>query len=370
MTESRRSRGFLLLIASLFALVLGLCYSELCAEGVRYGIELAVNRLIPSLFPFMVIADIIASSGACDALARLSGRTFSSVFGISREGALPFFLGMLLGFPIGIRSAVLLYDSGRICKAELLRLSLFTSIPSPAFFISAVGEGLFGSWIFGLTLYIIAFLVSVLIGVFSRFFFKEYEREYSCSRSVAEKATSGAGLFLDAVSSSALSLLSISAFVVFFSMLCEVLEALLPSELFFGSPYLHTLFLGLLEMTGGAARASAYGAEGAPLAAAILGFSGISVLCQFAFFCKSGGFSVKPYFLSKLFSAGAYFLLSLGAIELFGEKMGFSEPSAPSFILYRENSLSLALFAFFVFACFLAINEGKRKIFIKALYKR
>ena len=370
MTESKTLKGFLFLIASLFALALGLRYSELCAEGVRYGIELSVSKLIPSLFPFLVISDIIVRSGACDALTRLLGGAFSAIFGMSREGALPFFLGMMLGFPIGIRAAISLYESGRISRAELLRLSLFTSIPSPAFLISAVGEGLFGSWNFGLTLYFIAIFVSIVIGMLSRFFFSEYEGEYFCIRRSESRSFVGVGVFLDAVSSSAMSLLSISAFVVFFSMLCEVLEQLLASVPFFDSPYIITLFLGSLEMTGGAARAALLGVEGAPLAAAILGFSGLSVLCQFSFACREGGLSAKPYFLSKLFSSGAYFLLSLGAIRLFGDKMGFSEPYAPSFILYRENRLSLALFAFFICACFVAVNDRKRKIFTKSLYKR
>lgn len=370
MTESKTLKGFLFLIASLFALALGLRYSELCAEGVRYGIELSVSKLIPSLFPFLVISDIIVRSGACDALTRLLGGAFSAIFGMSRECALPFFLGMMLGFPIGIRSAISLYESGRISRAELLRLSLFTSIPSPAFLISAVGEGLFGSWSFGLTLYFIAIFVSIVIGMLSRFFFSQYEGEYFCIRHSESRSFVGVGVFLDAVSSSAMSLLSISAFVVFFSMLCEVLEHLLASVPFFDSPYIITLFLGSLEMTGGAARAALLGVEGAPLAAAILGFSGLSVLCQFSFACREGGLSAKPYFLSKLFSSGAYFLLSLGAIRLFGDKMGFSEPYAPSFILYRENRLSLALFAFFICACFVAVNDRKRKIFTKSLYKR
>jgi hypothetical protein len=204
----------------------------------------------------------------------------------------------------------------------------------------------------------------------SRFFFSEYEGEYFCIRHSESRSFVGVGVFLDAISSSAMSLLSISAFVVFFSMLCEVLEHLLASVPFFDSPYIITLFLGSLEMTGGAARAALLGVEGAPLAAAILGFSGLSVLCQFSFACREGGLSAKPYFLSKLFSSGAYFLLSLGAIRLFGDKMGFSEPYAPSFILYRENRLSLALFAFFICACFVAVNDRKRKIFTKSLYKR
>ena len=158
MTKGITRRQILLLICSVFAIALGLKYSELCAEGVRKGIELSVNKLIPSLFPFMVISEITVATSACKPLLKIFAKPLSKIFNISTEGALPFLLGMLFGFPIGIKTAISLYESGKIDRSELIRLSLFTSIPSPAFFISAVGEGLFGSTMLGLTLYLIALL--------------------------------------------------------------------------------------------------------------------------------------------------------------------------------------------------------------------
>lgn len=375
MTEGEKRRERLcnkykrvaLLLCLIFSLVISLKYSELCAKGVRYGIELSVNKLIPSLFPFMVLSDIIVKSGGCELIAKTVGKPLSVILGISKSGAACFLLGMLLGFPVGIRSALSLYRSGRIDKAELIRLSLFSSAPSPAFFISAVGEGMFGSLLLGVTLYLIALLVSLVIGALSRPLFAKYKGEYASVSKLSLRPTLGAELFIDAVSSSALSLLSISAFVVFFSMLSELLEYFF-SALVLAS-WLSALLIGALEMTGGVARASTLGASGIPLAAASLGFSGISVLCQIAFIRKDGELPLLPYFLSRIFSAGAYFLLSLGAIMLFGDKLGLSEPSAPSFILYRENSLSLSLFVIFICALFVALRERGRKNLKKTIYK-
>ena len=222
MHESRMQRQILFLICSIFTLALGLRYSELCAEGVRRGIELSVNKLIPSLFPFMVIAELIVSTNACGLLSKMVAKPFGKAFNISSDGVLPFLLGMLFGFPIGIKSAISLYENGKIDRSELIRLSLFTSIPSPAFFISAVGEGLFGSAVFGTFLYAVAVFGSVVIGIFCRSFFKSESGVYFTLQKQNNGAT-GAG-FVAAVSSSALSLISVSAFVVFFSMINEVLN--------------------------------------------------------------------------------------------------------------------------------------------------
>ena len=365
MTEKATRRQIIFCVCSIFALVLGLRYSELCAEGVRYGIELSVNKLIPSLFPFMVIAELIVSTNACAVLSRALAKPFSWLFKISSEGVLPFLLGMLFGFPIGIKSAISLYENGKIDKSELIRLSLFTSIPSPAFFISAVGEGLFGSATFGVFIYLIALSGNIVIGIACRSLFESERGVYFLSREQNRGAT-GAG-FVSAVSSSALSLISVSAFVVFFSMVSEVLKYFF--ELISLDTVLGVCVLGALEMTGGAALASALGEVGAPLAAAILGFSGISVLCQFVSVCKGHKLPLMPYILSKLFLAALEFLLSLLAVKFFSDTLKITSPCAPSFILYRESRLSFALFALFVCACFMAVSEGKRTFLQKTIYK-
>ncbi|MBO7303571.1 MAG: hypothetical protein J6U68_05245 [Clostridia bacterium] len=365
MTEKATGRQILFIICSFFAIFLGLRYSELCAEGIKRGIELSVNKLIPSLFPSMVIAEVMINGGACETLAKRIAKPFSHIFKISSEGALPFLLGMLFGFPIGVKSAVTLYERGDIDKRELWRLSIFTSIPSPAFFISAVGEGLFGSAPFGIMLYLCALTTAIAVGIASRFLFTDGEGEYFCvRRTILEERKS----FTEAVSSSAETLISISAFVVFFSAIGRVLEE------FFEHIALNetasTLILGSLEMTSGATSAATLGEKGAPLAAAILGFSGISVLCQFISAFGKHKAPILPYLLSKLVFASTLFLCSSIALHFFGNTIGITSPSAPSFLLYQETDLSTALFALFLCACFIALNRRKRSFFEKTIYKR
>lgn len=365
MTENSTRKQILFFICSFFTIFLGLRYSELCAEGVRKGLELSVNKLIPSLFPSMVIAETIINGGACELLAKKISRPFGYIFKISHEGALPFLLGILFGFPIGIKSAAALYERGAIDERELKRLSLFTSIPSPAFFISAVGEGLFGSALYGLILYLCALVTAVIIGIASRLLFAEDGGRYFCVRGRLSRKSKG---FTDAVISSAETLISISAFVVFFSTVSRVLEYFF--ELIALNETASALILGSLEMTGGASLAAALGENGAPLAAAILGFSGISVLCQYVSAFGEHKAPTLHYLISKLVFAAALFLSSFIALRFFGDFININEPSAPSFLLYRESSLSIALFALFVCACFIALDRRKRSFFEKTIYKR
>ena len=366
MTERRRYGQIFFLFCAAVAIFLGLRYSSVCAQGVSRGIDLAVSKLIPSLFPFMVISDMIVNTQASLVLSRIIGKPFSKLFAISSEGGAAFVFGMLFGFPVGILFAIGLYEDGRIDRRELSRLSLFVSMPSPAFFVSAVGEGLFGSAQFGLATYLCALFANIIIGVATRGLFLASAGEYLCARGRGERAKGG-NAFIGAVTSSAKALLSISSFVVFFSMICEVIEYLLEpiikNEVFFA------LFFGSMEMTGGVARASMLGAYGAPIAAAILGFSGISVLCQFLSVTRSCKLPIGGYLLAKLFLAAMGFLSSSLLLKFFGDSFNIGEPSVPSFALYGENRLTLALFALFLCACFIALRAEKEKIFKKTIYK-
>ena len=363
--RGRYGQIFFLFLAGV-AVILGLGFSELCANGVSQGIDLAVSKLIPSLFPFMVISDMILNTQASELLSRVLGKPFSKLFGVSLEGGSAFVFGALFGFPVGILFALGLYEDGKIDRREFTRLSLFVSMPSPAFFISAVGEGLFGSARFGIALYLCALCSNILIGIATRNLFSELEKEYFCLRGIGEKSRKN-NAFTSAVTSSARSLFSISAFVVFFSMIGEVAKYLLAPRV--DNDVFFSLLFGAMEMTGGVAKAASLGALGAPIAAAILGFSGVSVLCQLIAVTKNHRLPIGAYLLAKLFCAAAGFLSTMLLIRFFGEFLQIGEPYVPSFALYGENRLTLALFSFFLCACFFALREEKMKIFKKTIYK-
>lgn len=363
--KERYGQIFFLFLAGT-ALILGLGFSELCAKGVSRGIDLAVSKLIPSLFPFMVISDMILNTQASELLSKAFGKPFSKLFGVSYEGGSAFVFGSLFGFPVGIIFALGLYEDGKIDLRELMRLSLFVSMPSPAFFISAVGEGYFGSVRFGIALYLCALCSNILIGIATRGLFCEFEKEYFCLRGRGKRRETN-NAFISAVTSSARTLFSISAFVVFFSMIGAVAEYLLAPCV--GNGAFFALLFGAMEMTGGVAKAAALGVKGAPIAAAVLGFSGISVLCQLISVTKNHRLPIGAYLVAKLFCAAVGFLSATLLIRLCGDFLQIGEPFLPSFALYGENRLTLALFSLFLCACFLALREEKMKIFKKTIYK-
>ena len=116
--------GFWLM--STFCFILILRNSDAAVEYMGRGLTLCAKTVIPSLFPFMVISELLVSSGAGEALGRLFSRMMRRIFGISGAGASALFLGSMCGFPVGAKTAVSLYDRGVISRSECQHLFTFT----------------------------------------------------------------------------------------------------------------------------------------------------------------------------------------------------------------------------------------------------
>ena len=291
--------GFWLM--STFCFILVLRNSDAAVEYMGRGLTLCAKTVIPSLFPFMVISELLVSSGAGEALGRLFSGIMRRVFGISGAGASALFLGSMCGFPVGARTAVSLYDRGVISKSECQHLLTFTCNPSSAFLITAVGVSLYDSRALGVTLYCVVLGCGLFTGFLARFFLRSPKEPAEHPHFPSGLHPGGVGSFTGAVSSAATGMLTVCAYVIFFSALTGALECAV-SELGVIGTWGYTLLCGLLEITGGISQASTLsGGACLILTAAFAGWSGVSVHCQVMTLCGGRGLSFKPYLLAKAF---------------------------------------------------------------------
>lgn len=360
MTKNKKSalssRQKLFCLMSAVAMLITFRYSDIAIASMSQGMKLCVSTVIPSLFPFMVLSELIVSSGASEFMGRYLAYPFGKLFNVSRDGAAVFLLGLLCGFPVATKSAVSLYKRGRISKGELEHLCSFCNSPSSAFLISAVGSGLFGSRSFGVLLYAAHIISSVILGLCGRAWFdkKKKDAEYFTSPTLSSyRKKGGVEAFSNAVTGSAESMLYICAFIVFFSAAVGLLrffaESLALPDIFVA------LCFGFFEMTGGvSAAAELPRALALPVVALITGWSGLSVHFQFVGVCnlKDDGFSLRPYLLSKLFCALLNFITVIIFTRFFGHLIVFGEQgSAASLLLVPVAPLNLIPLAVFFTGC-------------------
>ncbi len=292
-------------LMSTFCFVLLFRNSDAAIEYIGQGLRLCVHTVIPSLFPFMVLSELLVSSGAGEALGRIFARPMRWFFGLSGAGASAVVLGSMCGFPVGAKTAVSLYDRNMISKAECEHLLTFANNPSSAFLITAVGVSLFGNRRLGLILYGVVLSTSFIVGFLGRFFFREREGAAISTRHSHPHFPSGlhpggVEMFTSAVSSAANGMLMVCAYVVFFSAIGGTMTCLI-NELGGVNDVLYALLCGVLELSGGVGATAVLSPF--PLAtavtAAVAGWSGLSVHCQIMTLCGGRGLSLRPYFIAK-----------------------------------------------------------------------
>ncbi len=287
-------------LMSTFCFVLILRNSDAAISYMARGLSLCARTVIPSLFPFMVISELLVQSGAGEAFGRLFSHLMRWVFGLSGAGVSALLLGSMCGFPVGARTAVSLYDRNLISKSECEHLLTFTSNPSSAFLITAVGASIFGSRHLGVILYATVLGTSFFIGFLARFFMRRKGVQDAHPHFPTGWHPGGVEMFTSAISGAATAMLSVCGYVIFFSALTGALGQMMTGIGHIGElPY--TLLCGFLELTCGISEASSLVSRKAAiiLSAAIAGWSGLSVHCQVMSLGGGRGLSFRPYILAK-----------------------------------------------------------------------
>ncbi len=275
--------------AALFVIVyfLLLANTDIVAEGVLKGMRIALLAVIPSLFLFYILSDVLLYLSF--RFVKSKKGVFSFLFGLPQIGSIAFLIGSISGFPVGAKVTAMLYLSERINKEEALRLLSFANNTGPAFLIGGVGIALFGDVRVGIILYFAQILSAVIYGIVSGIFDKR--KQYPQRNAVPCPSFSPVG----SISAAGSAMLSVGAFVVFFQTILTVIDR------FINCPGI-TVLLSLFLEIGNAASLIAplypsLGNIAVSMAAFAVSFGGISVHMQSAYLWKETGL---PYFKNTL----------------------------------------------------------------------
>jgi sporulation integral membrane protein YlbJ len=269
-----------------FLLLTAVCSKD-AAAAAKLGIDLCLNSVIPSLFPFFVISGLCTAFGL-DGFCRFFSPLMTKLFHLRPALATPLLLGFLGGYPVCAVTLSELLRTGQASRPEAERLLSFGNNTGPAFAISVCGVGIFGSVPAGAVLYGIHILSALMTGMVlcrAKSLLPFHGQTAERADPPAAKAITGS--IQNAVSSA----LSITAFVTFFAVVLALLQktgvlsllsrcvgALTPLS----GPEALAAVTGALEMTNGLYLLSPALPFAFPLCAAILSFGGLSVFFQTA----------------------------------------------------------------------------------------
>ena len=300
---------FYLSLALVLAAFAALIYAPAAAaEGARRGLAVCAGVIIPSLLPFLILSALLTALGLPQLLSGLMGPAVTKLFGVSGKAAAPFLLGLTGGYPVGAAAVAGLVKRGEIDTEEAAHLLPFCNNTGPAFIIGAAGSGIFGSAEAGLLLYLSHILAAIAVGALL---------SIGRPRTAAERIQapppepSLAQILPESVKSAVTASLNICGFVVFFSVVTALLDALgvfsnaagwLAAHLGLELHFTRALLTGFLELGGGISAMD--GLSDAPrnlaLASFILGFGGLSVHCQTLAAVADAGIGTRRHFFGRL----------------------------------------------------------------------
>lgn len=278
-----------------FILLLLLRNTGLAVSQIKTGLSLCGEVIIPSLFPFLVLSELLMLCGIDQSAAGLLRQPMSRLFKLTGSAGCALVLGGLCGYPVGARMGAALYDRGEIDGDSLSLLLMFCNNASPAFLIGTVGTLLWGDRGVGLVLCIIQFLSSTLIGIW----FTRKRPIPTTIKAGVISTTRGFSAFPQAFVRAANAMLSVCAYVIFFSAVIGILDAL-PWQGETAS-VTKTFLFGFFEISSGMKAAASLSDPhlGFILSALFMGWSGLSVHGQIITVTADRGVFYRCYFGAK-----------------------------------------------------------------------
>ena len=281
-------------------------------EAVRTALSVCVRSLVPSLFPFMIFTELLLSTKEGRACFQKLAQPFSFCLGCSAEGGVAYIIGILFGFPLGIKTLLESYNAGRITKKEAELLFLFCNNTGPAFLIGGIGIGMLGSPAAGVFLYVLEIAVSLFFGMTLR---KRIQKACHIRQKIStEEKERVKSSFSSIMQKSVLNMLSICGYVTFFSVIAALVAPCLPSERF------KVLIYAFTEIGSAAAFITQSLAQTAfllPTLAFAVNFSGVSVFLQALDFCQDTKLSIRYYLPAKLLQGALSFSVSFLLLSVF-----------------------------------------------------
>ena len=337
-------RNILPFILVLFTICL-VVFSSSNLTATKNGLTLWATCVVPSLFPFFVITNLLSRTKVVNIIGKLLDKFMRPLFNVPGIGGFAFVMGLISGYPVGAKIVADFREKGLVTQGEGERLLAFTNNSGPLFILSSVGIALFGDTKTGLLLLATHILACITVGIILARFSKrkkfknsydtiknKFERIYYSQSCNSENITfkNLGEVLTTSINNSISTILMIGGFVVIFSVIISILNQtnildklstllypilnFLNIDLEFAKP----LLSGILELTNGvnlvANIPTKLISQNIILSAFLLGFGGFSVLLQVYSIVSKTDLSMKKYLVGKFLQgiiSGIYTFLAL-----------------------------------------------------------
>lgn len=288
-------------------------YPERYISSCFQGFAMWAECVLPSLFPFMVIALIFIKSGIAEKVS-LPLKRVTGIFSLPPAAAVCFIISICSGYPAGSRAVAEFYESGCISQRDCKKLAAICSTSGPLFIIGSIGIKMLSDkgagWKILIAHSVAVLATGLLISLFSK---RKENSEY-------RRAPVDNNVLYNSFYGAVISVAVAGGFIAFFCVISQIIadfKLLYPLELFLklfcDENTASAVCRGIIEATAGCrALAASNGNLTLPFAGFLITFGGLSiVLQQLSYLLKA---KVNPlYFVSVKLLQGitCFFILFL-----------------------------------------------------------
>ncbi len=299
-----------------------LIFSNNNLSSAKTGLSLWANSVVPSLLPFFIATELLKYTNIIPYLGKLLNKFMKPIFNVPGEGAFPFIMGIISGYPMGAKIVANFKDEGICTTEEAERLLAFTNNSGPLFIIGTVGIGLFKDTATGILLFFTHILACITVAFLFRWWKsstkkRSYVIQNSTTNSPSKVSLANLGEVLaNSIMSAINTIFLIGGFIVLFSVIISILEnsgflrilsniiSPILSALGISASYAEGILTGILELTNGVYSIASIPAKSISnniiICAFLLGFGGISITLQILSITSKAKISIKPYLIGKL----------------------------------------------------------------------
>ena len=324
-----------------------------CMQSTFTGLNLVIKAILPTIFPFSVICNLIIHYDGISFYSNILGPIICKPLKLSNCSSFPIVASLLCGYPLGCKYCCDLYELGCISKEEYLRLLNIASNASPIFLIGSVGAAMLGNIKYGFILLLGNYLAPLIIG----FFTKKNTHEFNNSNEYPLKidGSYNFGIIIKTSIENAINTtLQVGAFVIIFSIIIGIIKNNSLINIIFNnvekllslSPNsLYGIFLGSIEYTNCCKILTSISSSIIFKLSAIsfiCSFSGLSIIGQISSFTGKFNVSLKKYSFIKFIQGIISFIITF----IFSSIFISTETTSSIYIHSYYNTNKLLFFTY------------------------
>lgn len=305
----------IVVVLSVFFVLL-FVFSKDISFSIIFSISIWKDNLLPSLFPFFVMSDLLLAYGFVDIISFFLGAIMTKWFYLPKDAAFAFFVSLFSGFPSGSKYVNDLLNAKKISIEDANYLIMFTHFANPFFIVTTIGLFLLSNVKAGYIILISHILSNIIVA----FIFRKKkvilnnDNNYKKAFYLSSPDKPFITILTNSIFKSFKTLVNMLGIIMIFLMITTIIKKIIPVR-----GITNGLLSGFLEMTQGVKYISSLDISlpiKASILSAIVSFSGLSVHFQVKSIIDGTDIKYSNFLKARVVQSFISFFLTLAIFKI------------------------------------------------------